>query len=198
MIGISFFTGAMGLDLGLERSGVEFKLAVEKDKWAQKTIRANRPLLPVLGDITQITAGDIRSAAGLDGVEPDIVAGGPPCQAWSSAGKRGGLSDARGAVSFKYAELVIELSPKYFVMENVRGLMSVDDGKPLRQVLSLFKGAGYDISFHLYNAANYGVPQIRERLIIIGSQNGKVGYLTPTNAKDGVMGCHHGRPSRSP
>ena len=100
MIGISFFTGAMGLDLGLEKSGVVFKLAVEKDKWAQKTIRANRPLLPVLGDITQITAGRIRSVADLDGVELDIVAGGPPCQSWSTAGKRRGLSDERGSVSF--------------------------------------------------------------------------------------------------
>ena len=80
-----------------------------------------------LGDITQITAGRIRSVADLDGVELDIVAGGPPCQSWSTAGKRRGLSDERGSVSFKYVDLVIELSPRYFVMENVRGLLSIVD-----------------------------------------------------------------------
>ncbi|KJV47917.1 modification methylase SinI [Pantoea sp. BL1] len=204
-IALSFFTGAMGLDLGVEKAGFKTLLACEIDKSARKTIKTNRPDVALIGDIRDYTSEEIMEHAGLKlGDEVDLIMGGPPCQAFSTAGKRLGLEDERGNVFLKYIETVFEIKPKYFIIENVRGLLSAplqhrphiqrgDDFPPLKSeeksggVLSyiyrLIKESGYSCSFELYNSANFGVPQTRERVIILCARNGvRIPYLEPTHS----------------
>jgi DNA (cytosine-5)-methyltransferase 1 len=210
---LSFFSGAMGLDLGLERAGIEVSLACEFDKACRATISANRPNIALLNDINNYDAAQIREAAGFTKKESiDLIVGGPPCQAFSSAGQRKGFEDSRGNVFLKYIELSLELQPKYLVIENVRGLLSAplkhrphsDRGKnkslltadeqpggALAYIIALLRDAGYGVSFNLYNAANFGSPQIRERVILIASRDGKIlPFLSPTHSEHG----HHGLP----
>src|SRR5690625_1737311 len=209
-IALSFFSGAMGLDLGIEKAGFHVRLACEVDKYCRQTIALNRPDTALLGDINDYTAEDVRRAAGLS-IEDDIdlIVGGPPCQAFSTAGKRQGLSDERGNVFLKYLDLALELKPKYLVIENVRGLLScpmehrphhlrgegfpdlAEDelkGGALNFILSKLDKSGYGYSFNLYNSANFGTPQVRERVIIICSRNGEEPpYLVPTHSEDGAF-----------
>lgn len=207
---LSFFSGAMGLDLGLERAGIHVLLACEVDKHCRKTIEMNRPDLALLGDIWKYSAQEIRNAAGLGSKdEIDVIVGGPPCQAFSTAGTRKGFEDTRGNVFLKYIELILELNPKYAVIENVRGLLSAplshrphsergDNWEPgyeerpggaLMHILGLLRAGGYEVSFNLYNSANFGVPQVRERVILICSRVGKkVPHLNPTHSQDGSFG----------
>jgi DNA (cytosine-5)-methyltransferase 1 len=204
---LSFFSGAMGLDQGLEKVGIHVLLACEIDKVCRRTITANRPEIGLLGDIWKYSAADIRKAAGLKAKEEiDIIVGGPPCQAFSTAGARRGFEDERGNAFLRYIELILELRPQYAVIENVRGLLSApmahtphaqrgDDWQPetearaggaLHHVLGLLRAGGYGVSFNLYNAANFGVPQSRERVILICSRDGgKVPHLMPTHSQDG-------------
>ena len=208
---LSFFSGAMGLDLGLERAGIEVSLACEFDKACRATIEANRPGIALLKDINDYDAMQVREAAGLGAREEiHLVAGGPPCQAFSSAGHRKGFDDARGNVFLKYIDLGLALRPRHIVIENVRGLLSAalkhrpheqrgkgfpplanDElpGGALAHVLSMLQDAGYGVSFNLYNAANFGSPQTRERVILIASRDGKIlPFLTPTHSEKGQHG----------
>jgi DNA (cytosine-5)-methyltransferase 1 len=205
---LSFFSGAMGLDLGLERAGIHVILACEINKACRKTIEGNRPDLALLGDIWDYSANDIREAARLSKRdEIDLLVGGPPCQAFSTAGTRRGFKDERGNVLLKYISLILALRPRYAVIENVRGLLSaplshrphaergkgspklsVDElpGGALFHIISLLRKAGYGVSFNLYNAANFGSPQVRERVVIICHRGGEsMPYLTPTHSQDG-------------
>ena len=128
---LSFFSGAMGLDLGLKKAGIDIILACESEKFIRETIKLNNPKLKVLEDINLYSAQDIRKEAGLKKNEKiDLIVGGPPCQAFSTAGKRLSINENRGVVFIKYLELIKELNPTYFVIENVRGLLSV----PLKHV----------------------------------------------------------------
>ncbi|SER46778.1 DNA cytosine methyltransferase [Giesbergeria anulus] len=207
---LSFFSGAMGLDLGLEKAGIHVLLACEVDKHCRRTIETNRPDLALLGDIWQYSAQDIRQAAGLsEDDEIDVIVGGPPCQAFSTAGARRGFQDVRGNVFLKFIDLLLELQPKYAVIENVRGLLSAPlahrphaergeawapgfeekPGGALLHIIETLRAAGYGVSFNLYNAANFGVPQIRERVILICSRDGaKLPHLNPTHSSDGSFG----------
>lgn len=207
---LSFFSGAMGLDLGLEKAGIDLLLACESDKACRRTISANRPDIALLGDIWKYNAGDIRKAARLAHKdEIDVIVGGPPCQAFSTAGARRGVKDTRGNALIRFIDLILDLRPKFAVIENVRGLMSApmnhtphaertagweldQDGKPggvLLHVLDILRGAGFGVSFNLYNSANFGVPQSRERLILLCSRDGnKLPHLIPTHSQDGSYG----------
>ena len=208
---LSFFSGALGLDLGLERSGIEILLTCEMDKACRETISINRPNTALIGDITQYTAGDIRKQAGLSPAEEiDLIVGGPPCQAFSTAGKRQGFHDHRGNVFLTFIDRILELRPRYAVIENVRGLLSApmnhrpheqrgagfaplaieeDTGGALTYIVELLKAGGYGVSFNLYNSANFGAPQIRERVVIVCSRDGsKAPYLVPTHSSDGGFG----------
>lgn len=210
-VALSFFSGAMGLDLGIEKAGFDIRLACEVDKYCRQTIAINKPNSALLTDINEYSAKDIRQAAGLKrSDEIDLIMGGPPCQAFSTAGKRNGFNDDRGNVFLKYLELCLELQPKYFVIENVRGLLSCPmDHRPhdqrgenfpdlsedelkggaLNFIVNRLEGSGYGYSFNLYNSANFGTPQTRERVIIICSRNGKrPPFLTPTHSQDGAYG----------
>lgn len=206
---LSFFSGAMGLDLGLEQAGIDTILACESDKWARQTISFNRPDLPVLGDIWRYEANEIRDYAGLGtNDEIGVMAGGPPCQAFSTAGARRGFDDLRGNVFLRYIDLVKELNPRYAVIENVRGLLSMPVSETqaaslrestgqdfshkhgaIRLVAYLLRDAGYSVTFNLYSAANFGSPQIRERVVLIASrEGGAVPHLAPTHSEGGNFG----------
>ena len=198
----SFFTGAMGLDLGLEQAGWECVFANEADKVACRTVRSNRPGLRLVeGDIRSLAPGSLRFGNALD-----MVVGGPPCQAFSTAGRRLGLNDERGNVFLHFLDLALALGPKLIVIENVRGLlsapllhrphaergfdfppMSPDElrGGALSHILSTLKHAGYEVTFDLYDTANFGIPQRRERLVLVGSKVGRAPYLAPTHGGPG-------------
>ena len=193
-IALSFFTGAMGLDLGLEKAGIKAILACEFNKACRMTINANRGGMALIGDINQYSSKQILEMAGLsEKAHVDIIFGGPPCQAFSTAGARRGFDDERGNVFLTYLSRISDLKPTYVVIENVRGLLSAAypygklqkpiKGGALKIILDRLKEMGYTVSFNLYNAAYFGAPQIRERVVIIGKRgNKKVSYLTPTNS----------------
>lgn len=194
IVALSFFSGAMGLDIGMERGGIKSLLACEFNKYCRMTIAKNRPNIALIGDINQYSAEDILKLAKIPkGRKIDVIFGGPPCQAFSTAGNRRGFDDERGNVFLQYIKIVSELKPRYVVIENVRGLLSTPypcgdvttpvKGGALCVIIERLKQAGYTISFNLYNAANYGAPQIRERVVIIGKLgNEKVPFLYPTNS----------------
>lgn len=207
-IALSFFSGAMGLDLGIESAGFDIRLACEIDRYCRQTIALNRHNAALLTDINSFSADKVRQEAGLSKEDDiDLVVGGPPCQAFSTAGKRQAFNDDRGNVFLKYLDLALELKPKYIVIENVRGLLSapmehrphnqrgegfpdlsLDElkGGALNFVLNRLKKSQYSYSFNLYNAANFGSPQVRERVIIVCSRDGKKPpYLVPTHSKNG-------------
>lgn len=203
---LSFFSGAMGLDLGLEKAGLNILLACELDDASRRTILTNDKEVGLIGNILDYSIEDILKYANIESTEQvDVIVGGPPCQAFSTAGKREGFADARGNVFLKFIELISVVQPQYAVIENVRGLMSVpmtidvDDkatsnftfdpkktpGSALFYVKKKLESAGYSVSFDLYNAANFGVPQTRERVVIICHKDrDQIPTLVPTNSDD--------------
>ena len=210
-IALSFFSGAMGMDIGLEQAGFKTIFASEIDNACRKTILRNRPDIALVGDIRDYTASDIRKITGLDNKEDiDLIVGGPPCQAFSTAGKRKGFEDKRGNVFLNFIELISQLKPKFAVIENVRGLLSAPlkhrphnlrgegfepltseemPGGALNHILEKLSDAGYSVSFNLYNSANFGTPQKRERVVIICSRDtSKLPYLEPTHSENGNFG----------
>jgi DNA (cytosine-5-)-methyltransferase len=193
---LSFFSGAMGLDIGMTNAGISPLLACEINKEARATIIENNEDIGLIGDIWQCSKEQIYKYANLpDNHKIDVIFGGPPCQAFSTAGNRKGFEDARGDVFLKYLDIIDELKPTYAVIENVRGLQTTEaileetnglavKGGVLHYVTKKLQSSGYSVSFELYNAANFGAPQKRERFVIIakyGSQ--KVPYLTPTHSE---------------
>ncbi len=206
-VALSFFSGAMGLDIGLEQAGIETLLACEMEPAARRTILKNRPEIALIGDLLNYTSREILEFAGIPkGKEVDLIVGGPPCQAFSTAGKRAAFNDKRGNVFLRYIEMILEIRPKYAVIENVRGLLSAclehvpheertksfgskkneKPGSALLKVIELLEKGGYGVSFNLYNAANFGTPQNRERVVILCSRDGeRLPYLTPTHQEGG-------------
>lgn len=193
IIALSFFSGAMGLDIGMEQGGIKALLACEFNKYCRMTINKNRPEMALIGNINNYSPEEILRMAKIpEGKKIDVIFGGPPCQAFSTAGARRALADERGNVFLRYIEIVKELKPTYVVIENVRGLLSAPypyndisesiKGGALCIIMDKLSEAGYTISFELYNAANFGSPQIRERVVMIGKLGKeKVSYLEPTH-----------------
>ncbi len=191
---ISLFSGALGLDLGLERAGFVVRVAIECNPHAAATIRANRPGLPLIADkLERVPTSQILDRAGLRVGEATVVTAGPSCQSFSTAGQRGSVADPRGVLFREFLRVVDEAKPEFFVMENVRGLLSAaikhrslaerGPGYPLLEpeerlgsafglVLQELKSLGYYVVFDLVNAADYGAPQRRERILFIGSRDG--------------------------
>ncbi|ENU93208.1 hypothetical protein F971_01255 [Acinetobacter vivianii] len=206
---LSFFSGALGLDLGLERAGFKPLMYCEFDKKCQETIKLNHPSVPLLGDIRNYSAQDILENIGLTAADTiDLIVGGPPCQAFSTAGARRSFEDERGNVFLHYLHIAVELKARYIVIENVRGLLSAvykpsehDEitlkeakGSALEFIVEFLESKGYGVSFNLYNAANYGAPQIRERVVIIACADGsKAPYLNPTHSQNGDFGLQNWR-----
>lgn len=202
---ISLFSGAMGLDLGLELAGFRTLVAADNNPAAIATIRANRPSLPLFTDsVSRLTGAGVRELAGLaKGSEVDLVAGGPPCQSFSTAGKRLSLKDEqKGPLVFEFIRLIGELRPRAFLLENVKGLISAatfwralpynNNGKRIdehygalfREMTEALKALGYSVGSAVLNAADYGVPQRRERLFVIGYRDGRhPTFPGPTHAE---------------
>lgn len=196
-IAISFFSGALGLDLGIESAGFAVVLACEKDKHCRETIKANRPDMPLITEVSGLTAEDVRGAAGLCSEDNiDLIFGGPPCQSFSTAGKRRGLSESRGNIFLDFIDLCVALNPSVFVIENVRGLLSCpgpgdepEKGGALALILEIIRASGYGVSFSLYNAANFGAPQMRDRVVMVCTRDGPIApHLKPTHAEGGAYG----------
>ena len=198
IVALSFFSGAMGLDIGMKNGGIDALLACEFNKACRMTIAKNKPEIGLIGDITDFTAEEILKMAKIpEGRKVDVIFGGPPCQAFSTAGNRKAFDDERGNVFLKYLSIISEIKPTYVVIENVRGLLSTpfkykDIEEPIKGgammiILDKLKEIGYTVSFNLYNAAYFGAPQIRERVVIIGKLGGgKVSYLQPTHNEAGT------------
>ena len=172
------FAGAGGLALGLEHAGFKKIFLNEIDKHACATLRKNRPDWNVLeGDIKNIDFSDYKNKV-------DILTGGFPCQSFSYAGKRLGFNDIRGTMFFEFARTIQETNPKVILAENVRGLLTHDDGKTIDTILSVLDEIGYTvIEQKVYKSIFYKVPQKRERLIIIAIRKDLVfntQYKTPS------------------
>ena len=174
---LELFAGAGGLAVGMEKAGIKCVALNEIDKWACKTLRANRPKWNVL-------EGDIKSfdfTKYNDHV--DIVTGGFPCQAFSYAGKKLGLQDARGTLFYEFARAVQEVNPLICIGENVKGLLSHEKGKTIEGMISILDEIGYNVvPVKVLKAINYKVPQKRERVILVGVRkdiNAKYEYPLP-------------------
>ena len=185
---VSLFSGAMGLDIGLEQAGLRTVVAQDIDRWCVETIRKNGHVA-IEGDIRQLLGNDphlhgLLDACGMKGKDIFAVVGGPPCQPFSTAGKRLGVSDQRGQLYEHFVEVVRTLRPRFFVMENVKGLASMRshpndaNSQPvLEHILELCHAIGYRTVHGIVDAVHYGTPQFRERLVIIGSRDGENVFL---------------------
>lgn len=165
---ISLFSGAGGMDLGFKNAGYNILWANDFEKDAVQTYKNNIGNHIVLGDITQIPSSDIPGDPG----EVDVVIGGFPCQGFSIANTKRNMEDSRNFLYLELFRVIKDKKPKFFVAENVKGLLSMQKGQVLQMILNDFRSLGYDVDYKILNAADYGVPQARERIIIIGNRLG--------------------------
>jgi len=159
---ISLFSGCGGLDLGFERAGFDIPIANEYDQTIWSTFKINHPN-------TYLIERDIRKVKGS--VFPDNVdgiIGGPPCQSWSEAGSLRGIDDARGQLFYDYIRILRKVNPKFFLAENVSGMLSNRHNEAVQNIINLFEESGYDVSITLVNAKDYGVAEERKRVFYIG------------------------------
>lgn len=187
---ISLFSGAMGLDIGLMEAGVNIRIGQDFDECCVQTMIANGHK-GILGDVRSISANDLLDASRLKIGDPFLICGGPPCQPFSTAGKRLGINDPRGSLFREFVRMIDEIRPRFFVMENVKGLMSAmlrdengnsTDTRVLDIILDEFKKLNYRTVYGILDAVNYGVPQFRERFVLIGSRDGEDIFLpVPTH-----------------
>lgn len=207
---ITFFAGAGGLDMGIHDAGFDVRMSLEIEEKYCETLRLNHPDWNVINeDIMNLTAADVLELSNLeDGQEIDLIAGGSPCQSFSTQGRRQSFADPRGQAMLKYIDLIMELRPRVFLLENVKGLLSASlvhrplnerggdnppltedemPGSALRFLLNRIHG--YNVKFETLNAANYGVAQKRERVFIIGVRDDieqEFNFPEPTHNRTGV------------
>lgn len=159
---ISLFSGCGGLDLGFEKAGFEIPIANEYDKTIWATFKVNHPRTHLIeGDIRQIKEEDFPD-------EIDGIIGGPPCQSWSEAGSLRGINDSRGQLFFDYIRILNSKRPKFFLAENVSGMLANRHNEAVQNILKMFDECGYNVSLTLVNAKDYGVAQERKRVFYIG------------------------------
>ena len=159
---ISLFSGCGGLDLGFERAGFEIPIANEFDPSIWSTYRANHPQTTLLtDDIRRLRADDLPD-------DVDGIIGGPPCQSWSEAGAQRGINDSRGQLFFDYIRILDAKRPKFFLAENVNGMLAERHAAAVRRIIDRFNQCGYDVTIHRANAKDYGVAQERKRIFYIG------------------------------
>jgi len=220
---ISLFSGAGGMDIGLNEAGFQTRVCVENDKFCQQTLENNHSKLQyqhsnfkVFGDVTQVSPAELLHQSGLVAGDVDLVSGGPPCQAFSTAGNRESINDPRGTLFQDFVRVVGLVKPRFFVMENVRGIRSaalkhrplnkrgdehppLEDEEQLGSMLNLgilpefeklaeYTGAPYQIIFGTLNALDYGAAQDRERMIFIGSRDHEL--CDGLSIKDVVVPTH--------
>lgn len=157
---ISLFSGAGGLDLGFEKAGFEIIAANEYDKTIWETYEKNHK--------THLIKRDIRTISSSEFPDCDGIIGGPPCQSWSEAGSLKGIEDDRGKLFFEYIRILKDKQPKFFVAENVSGMLSKLHTSAVKQIILMFEDAGYDVFIKMLNANDYNVPQDRQRVFYIG------------------------------
>ncbi len=173
-IAVDLFAGAGGLGLGFEQAGFDIAAAVEYDPIHAAVHKFNFPYgVTICRDVSKIGGDDIRRAAGIGRDPVDVVCGGPPCQGFSMIGKRA-LDDSRNMLVYHFVRLVVELKARYFVFENVKGLTVGEHKKFLDELIGEFTAAGYNIvlPYRVLNAADFGVPQDRRRLFLLGAKRG--------------------------
>jgi DNA (cytosine-5)-methyltransferase 1 len=174
---LSLFSGAGGLDLGFHQAGFELVGCVELEKIFCATLRQNAAKGKYLTTACRIFDQDIATfaIADLPNQQIDFIIGGPPCQTYSAAGRRiggaPGLEDPRGQLFEHYCNILHQLQPRGFLFENVRGLFGVNNGAAWKAITQAFSELGYKLSYRLLDAAAYGVPQHRERIILVGTRN---------------------------
>ncbi len=195
---ISLFSGAMGLDIGLQEAGLNVAIGQDFEPACVKTMKANGHNV-LGGDIREIKPETLLEMTGLKVGEPFMICGGPPCQPFSTAGKRLGINDPRGSLFMDFIRMIDYIKPRFFIMENVKGIVSAplkhvpaderDGNNPEQQlgtvldvILSEFNKLGYKTVYGILDAVNYGVPQFRERFILIGSRDNEDVFLpVPTH-----------------
>jgi DNA (cytosine-5)-methyltransferase 1 len=179
---VSFFAGAGGLDLGFEKAGFDIIWANEYDNEIWNTYEKNH----------KNTILDKRSIVDISSNEiPDCdgIIGGPPCQSWSEAGAKKGFADKRGQLFFEFMRILADKKPKFFLAENVSGMLLNTHGDALKNIKQMFVDIGYDLSFQMLNVSDYGVPQDRKRVFFIGFRrdlNIKFDFPQPTTPKDKI------------
>lgn len=159
---ISLFSGCGGLDLGFEKAGFEIPVANEFDPTIWETFKVNHPK-------TRLIEGDIRNLKATDfPKDVDGIIGGPPCQSWSEAGSLRGINDSRGKLFYDYIRILRSVRPKFFLAENVPGMLAFRHRDAVESIISMFEESGYDVTVTLANAKDYGVAEERKRVFYIG------------------------------
>lgn len=176
---ISLFSGCGGLDLGFEMAGFEIPIANEYDKTIWETFKINHPKTKLIeGDIRNIKESDFPD-------EIDGIIGGPPCQSWSEAGALRGINDARGQLFFEYIRILKNKKPKFFLAENVSGMLANRHTEAVKNIIKMFKDSGYNVSLTLVNAKDYGVAQERKRVFYIGFREDlNVNFIFPKGSTE--------------
>ena len=195
---VSLFAGVGGFDLALERNGVKVVASVEIDKKASAVLAKHFPDSTIFGDIQEVT-GEQLIAAGFNPVG-GIITGGFPCQDLSVAGKRAGLSGKRSGLFWEICRLLDETKAENFILENVVGLLSSNEGRDMAAVIEALVERGYCIGWRVLDAQHFGIPQRRRRVFIVGSlgnrggsgvaeildlSQGRRGYLEKVSSKSG-------------
>lgn len=157
---LSLFSGAGGLDLGFERAGFEIIAANEYDKTIWETYEKNHKAKLIKKDIREILSDELPKSDG--------IIGGPPCQSWSEAGSLRGINDPRGKLFYEYIRILKDIQPKFFLAENVKGMLSKRNTDAVKDIIKEFEEAGYNVFIKLLNAFDYGVAQDRERVFYVG------------------------------
>lgn len=174
---ISLFSGAGGLDLGFEKAGFEIVVANEFDKTIWATYEKNHTAKLIKGDIRNIKTDELP--------ECDGIIGGPPCQSWSEAGRLRGINDPRGQLFYEYIRILKDKKPKFFLAENVKGMMAKRHNEAVENIIEQFQDAGYDVFIKLMNAADYGVAQDRKRVFYIGFRKDlNIDFTFPDSVKE--------------
>ena len=186
---LSIFSGAGGLDIGFSDTGFDIVEAVEIEEKFCETLTMNSGIGKRFPD-SDVNCIDIRKFSGKNLGKIDFIIGGPPCQTFSAAGRRAngvlGTTDARGVLFREYVRLLKELEPKGFLFENVYGIIGAQNGEAWKEILQAFSEVGYKLFYRIVDAADYGVPQHRERLIIVGLKDGIFRFPRPTHGPDSI------------
>lgn len=182
---VDLFAGAGGMSEGFRQAGYTSALAIEYDEMASRTFSFNHPNTPIITkDIRLVQEDEIKSIINKSVV--DVICGGPPCQGFSLAGQRL-ADDPRNQLFMEFVRILRLLKPRYFVFENVSGITSMAGGVILEAILKEFQNAGYECTFKVLNAADYGVPQARPRFFLVGSRDGeKYKFPEPTHTASGT------------